>query len=230
MQPRGMFTKYLTVGLVVALTCLAWGADNRRGEGRATGKHLDIEAKLYNTKQDLQQVLGQKVEDDIVIVELTVTPRGDDPVKLWHDDFFLRSDKDGQRTEPSSPSQIAGSSVLTLVYTYEAQAVMQEDQGPVWGDPTTGRPQRLPGQGGGVGSGTTGAERAHAQVDDDRARKDSPLLATLKERVLQEGDLTEPIRGLLYFHMDGKHKVKHLELHYRGNEEKLDIRFKRPKN
>ena len=31
--------------------------------------------------EDLEQILGQKVEDDIVIIELTVTPRGGDPVK-----------------------------------------------------------------------------------------------------------------------------------------------------
>ncbi len=221
--------KHRIVGFALVDACTVWGADTRRAVGRASGKYLDVRAKLYNTKQDLQEILGQKVEEDIVVVELTITPRGDEPVKLWHDDFFLRSDKDGQRTEPSSPSQIAGSSVLTLVYTYEANAVMQEDQGPVWGDPTGGRPRRLPGQGSNIGSGTTGSERTQARIDEDHVKKDNPLLAALKAGELGEGDLAEPMRGFLYFHMDGKHKVKQLELHYRGNGDKLDIRFKRPK-
>ncbi len=56
--------------------------------------------------------------------------------------------------------------------------------------------------------------------------KENPLLATLKERMLPEKTGSEPVAGLLYFPLEGKHKPKELELVYRGPAGKLSIRFK----
>lgn len=216
------------VGMALALVGLCTAADKGLGEGRAMGKLLDVRATLYNDKKDVQALLGHKIEDDIVVIDVTIKPRGDEPFKLWLDDFFIRSDKDGQRTEPASPSELAGSSVITLVYTHEAAPVMQRENGPVWGDPTGGQPRRLPGQGAGVGNPTSTSERTEARVNEP-AGETNPLLAVLKSRAIEDGEISQPVNGLMYFLMDGKHKVKHLELHYRGQSDKLDIRFRRPK-
>ena len=49
---------------------------------------------------------------DIVLVRVTVRPVSDKPIKVSLDDFLLVSGKDGQRAEPYTPSQIAGSGTL----------------------------------------------------------------------------------------------------------------------
>jgi hypothetical protein len=67
-------------------------------------------------------------------------------------------------------------------------------------------------------------------VIETSGRGKSPLLVALEEKVLADSKETkEPLSGLLYFLMEGKHKVKQLELHYRGPAGKLDIRFIEPK-
>ncbi len=57
--------------------------------------------------------------------------------------------------------------------------------------------------------------------------KPNPLLATLKEKVLQEKEITQPESGLLYFQIvGGKLKPKDLELHYKGPAGRLSLRFR----
>jgi len=95
----------------------------------------------------------------------------------------------------------------------------------VWGG-VGGRPRRLPGSGGGVGN-TPGFESpsgARASKTGKDARNE--LLAILRNRVLQEAEITEPVRGLLYFPLEGKHKTKQIWLHYVGQAGKLDLRFR----
>ncbi|MEN6533450.1 MAG: hypothetical protein ABFD89_07295, partial [Bryobacteraceae bacterium] len=58
-----------------------------------------------------------------------------------------------------------------------------------------------------------------------KADKEDPLLATLKARVLKLKETKEPVSGLLYFLMEGKHKTKQLELLYKGPAGKLSVRF-----
>ena len=195
--------------------------------GRAANEKIEIQATVYNDKAALRTLLGEEPPEGIVVVEVRLTPKGATPVKLWRDDFTLRSDKDGQKSTPFEPSQIAGSSVLTLVRTYDAGGVLVEDRGPVWGGVGGSRPRRMPGPSGGIGNAAS-QEGTQAQVSQSGEAADNPLLAVLKAKVLKEGELSAPAAGLLYFPMDGKHKVKQLELHYRGEAGPLDLRFRKP--
>jgi hypothetical protein len=195
--------------------------------GRAANDKIEIQAAVYNDKAAIRTLLGQEVPEGIVVVEVRLTPKGATPIKLWREDFTLRSDKDGQKSTPFDPSQIAGASVLTLVRTYDAGGVLVEDRGPVWGGVGGSRPRRMPGPSGGIGN-AAGQESSQAQVSQSGEDADNPLLAVLKAKVLKEGELSAPAVGLLYFPMDGKHKVKQLELHYRGEAGPLDLRFRKP--
>jgi hypothetical protein len=87
-----------------------------------------------------------------------------------------------------------------------------------------GRPQRGPSNGGAVGN-TPSTTAAEAKVEKAES-KDNPLLAVLKEKILPEKDITDPLTGLLYFPIEGKVKPKDLELHYRLQGSKLALRFK----
>jgi len=192
--------------------------------GDAEGKNLAIEATLYTQESDIAELLGHKLEKGVVVAAVTLTPQGEAPIELWRDDFFLRSEKDGQRSEPYDPSQLAGGTVLVVSRTQGAVAVAQEEIGPVWGDPRVGR--RLPDPDQAAGFGTITEERASSRVDSSK-EPENELLTALRERVLPEEEISEPVTGLLYFPLDGNHNPRQLWLHYRGGDERIDIRFER---
>ena len=54
----------------------------------------------------------------------------------------------------------------------------------------------------------------------------NPLLDTLEDKILPEKQITEPLDGLLYFFLEGKHKAKDIELVYRGPAGRLSLQFK----
>src|SRR5262249_37773397 len=129
------------------------------------------------------------------------------------DDFLLVSGKDGQRAEPYSPSQIAGSDVL----------VVTRQEGKKGGGLGIGLG---PLMGGGGGSSPGTATNTETQVAKSDPGKANPLLAVLKDKVLPEKEISDPISGLLYFQIVGKVKPKDLELHYKGPAGRLALRFR----
>ncbi len=192
--------------------------------GEAEGKNVSIQAELYTQERDIVEVLGQKLEKGIVVASVTVTPIGDEPVEIWHDDFFLHSQKDGQRSGPYDPGQIAGGTVLVVTRTKQGVALEQQETGPVWGDPRIGR--RIPTQDHAGGVGTITEDHATSRIDS-ADEPENELLKALREHILPEEEITEPITGLLYFPLDGNHNPRQLWLHYRGGDEEIDIRFER---
>lgn len=209
-------------GTVIAVlaACVVSGAEI--GEGAAAGKNVAIEATLRTDEKDIVALLGRVLEPGVAVAEVTVTPTSDAPVKIWRADFFLRSDKDGQRSEPYDPSQLAGDSVLIVSRQSGGGGLASQGNGPVWGDPRS--PRRLPTGSGGAGSTTTSDERNQARLAAD-AEPENELLDLLRERVLEEEEISEPVAGLLFFLLEGNHKTRQLWLHYRGGGEKIDIQF-----
>ena len=213
-------TRRVALALAVCAACL--GADKKPAEGRASSETLEITARAYTERQAIKQLLGYELEDSISVVEVRLVPKAGAKLTVIRDDFLLRSDKDGQRSTPMAPSQIAGSSVLVISST-SGGGVAAQQGGPVWGPPLGGRPRRLGGDEGSVGN-SAGAGQASASAA--KMDKEDPLLAVLKERVLPERDTTEALSGLLYFFLEGKHKPKEVELLYRGSAGKMSLRFK----
>ncbi|MBK5293400.1 MAG: hypothetical protein JJE04_17215 [Acidobacteriia bacterium] len=213
---------------IVASGCLCLAAEKELPKGEASGKKLKIEAIAYLDKSSIQQAVGPGMEEGIVVVEVKLIPAPGQKLNVVRDDFLLRSDNDGQRATPYSPSQIAGASVLRVNTRYGGGGVAAEDRGPVWGG-LGGGMGRMPGSGGGFGNSAGTTEAVGAVQEASGKEKESPLLASLKEKVLPESEISQPAQGQLYFLMEGKQKVKHLELLYRGGGEKLSIRFLQPK-
>jgi hypothetical protein len=140
------------------------------------------------------------------------------------DDFLLRSDKDGQKCQPFAPTQIAGPSALVISQGGSRGGLMSEDRGPVWGGIGGGRPRRMGGEGAAVGNVDAGS--AQAGFSSDPKRQEDPVLTALRQKALPEKSAGEPVTGLLYFLLDGKHKPKDLELRYDGPAGKLSLRFR----
>jgi hypothetical protein len=210
--------------LVAGLACAAalFSASSKPPTGNASNDSIEIGATLHNGKEAVQALLGSGLDGYIVVVDVTVTPKGGKALTISPDDFILRSDRDGQRSGPFAPSQVAGDSVMVVSSAPGGGGIAAENPGTIWGG-TLGRPGRL-GNGGSPGIGNT-ASNADAATQTTKAAKEDPLLATLKARVLKLKETKEPVSGLLYFLMEGKHKTKQLELLYKGPAGKLSLRF-----
>ncbi len=212
-------------------TGLLAAADKKLPIEQTSNDLVDIAATVIIDKDQIKQEFGSDLGGDIVVVRVTVRPVSDKPIQVSLDDFMLISGKDGQRAQPYSPSQIAGDSTLVVTPqgTKNGGGLGSNNNGPRWGGiPGTGsRPQQLPGNGGGIGSTTAETTTVDSKVEASVSDKPNPLLAILKEKVLPEKEITQPISGLLYFQIvGGKLKPKDLELHYKGPAGRLSLRFR----
>jgi hypothetical protein len=175
----------------------------------------------------VKALLGSDLGGSIVVLDVRFEPIDGREVGVYLDDFWLHSSKDGQKAQPYSPSQIAGSGVL-VVSTTSSGGVGADPRGPVWpggGPGGTGRPRRIGGDGGAVGN-TGSASGAEATVVTGGKTKEDPMLAVLKDKVLPEKLTKEPVTGLLYFMIEGKVKPKDLSLVYRGRTGRVVLEFR----
>jgi hypothetical protein len=205
-------------------------ADKGPPKGEASNKLLRLEATAYLEKEGIDKAVGVEMEKGVVVVEVKLSPAPGQKISLELDDFLFRSDRDGQRTTPYTPSQIAGDSVLVVSEKWSGGGVAQQDNGPAWGG-IGGRPSRLPGNGTGVGNAGGTAEAVSSVRDDQPPAKknENPLLAALKAKILTEKEISAETSGQLYFLLDGKHKAKQVELIYKTPAGPLSVRFAEPK-
>jgi hypothetical protein len=173
---------------------------------------LKISASAILDRDQIKQELGYDLGADIIVLHVTLHTVSDKPVQVSHDDFLLMSDKDGQRSEPFEPGQIAGADSLTVTPT----GMRKGGRGPGF---------MIGGLGGGIGSGSSNPN-PDLKVESKRDEKQNPVLEVLKEKILPEKEITDTISGLLYFQIVGKVKPKDLELHYKGPAGKMALRFK----
>jgi len=198
-----------------------FASDQRYPIGRSSDDQVEISANLLIEKDEIQKAIGPKVPGsdlggNIIVVQVTVRPLGDDPVKIWLDDFTLLSDKDGQRSAPFEASQIAGAGAIVVKNAPTAKTSTMTGVGPIMGMPTGGPS---------MGNGASAAPAADIEMKDSDDTTESPLLLALRQKALPEKTVTEPVTGLLYFQIDGKVKPKNLELFYKTKSGKLGMRF-----
>src|ERR1700681_2664302 len=94
---------------------------------------LEVSATPIIDKDQIQQELGSDLGGDIVVVRVQLRPVSDKPVKVNLDDFLLVSSKDGQRSQPFAPSQIAGDTALGLTPQGAKNGGIGSNKGPRWG-------------------------------------------------------------------------------------------------
>ncbi|HEV8037845.1 MAG TPA: hypothetical protein VGP62_03210 [Bryobacteraceae bacterium] len=193
------------------LSFALFAADKKLPIEQNSNELVEISATVTLDKDQIKQELGSDFGGDIVLVRVTVRPVSDKPIKVSLDDFLLVSGKDGQRAEPYTPSQIAGTDVLVVTRTEpKKKGGFGVGLGPIMS---------------GVGPGGADNTKTETKAEKGDSDKPNPLLETLKEKVLKEKEITEPISGFLYFQVVGKVKPKDLELHYKGPGGRLALRF-----
>lgn len=222
--------------IVAAVLCVGVSlpAQNKKPQQPTVTKEagnetVDIYATPYLDKEQIAGVVGAELPPGIVVFEVKVRPKGDYVVNVSRDDFMMLSHKDGQRSGPFVPSQIAGSATLVVSSKSRGGGLYSGNpNGPIWGGipGTMGRPRQIGDPNSGVMGGGGGSEReTSATAGKDPAKEDNPLLKILEERMMQDKESNDPVVGLLYFPLEGKHKVKDLELVYKGPAGRLLIDF-----
>ena len=232
-RDRAAGTRKLPISMAARLAALAlllgapalFASDERYPIGRSSNDFVEISANLLLDKEQIRQAIGPNIAGSdlggsVVVVQVTVRPLGDDPVKIWLDDFMLLSDKDGQRSVAFQPSQIAGAGAIIV-----KNAAAGKGSTTVVNHGAGGDIMGMPIGGPVIGNGVSATPSAEVEVKDAEDDTESPLLVALRQKVLPEKSVTEPVTGLLYFEIDGKVKAKNLELFYKTRSGTLGLRF-----
>jgi hypothetical protein len=191
-------------------------ADKKLPIEETSNQLLDISVSQPLDKDEIRQELGGELGDDIIVIRLTARPVSDKPVELSLDNFLLISSKDGQRSEPFSPGQLAGADSLTVTPNGVRHGL--GDHGP---KATIGF-----GGFGGIGTGSSTPPPTDVKVQESRDKQENPLLAAITAKILPEKQITDPVTGLLFFQIMGKVKAKDLELRYKGPAGPMALRFR----
>lgn len=216
--------------IALALFAPILGAGKDKDRARMTGNatysndNIDVAATVLLAPDEIRSTLGADPGPGYCIVKITVTPKDGQKLRVDADDFTILSHKDGQRSQPFQPSQIAGSATMVVsTRSTGGGGFMGESNGPIWGG-IGGAPERLPGSGGGFGN-AGGEETTSARVEKSTSSTKSPLLAALEKHMFPSKEIVEPVSGLLYFPLDGKQKAKDLALLYKGQAGRFSMEF-----
>jgi hypothetical protein len=114
-SPRAILTLALLSALLPA-------ADKKLPLEETTNDLLTITATATLDRDQIKQELGYDLGPDIALVRVTLHTVSDKPIQVSHDDFLLVSSKDGQRSRPYEPGQIAGADSLTVTQNGVKQA------------------------------------------------------------------------------------------------------------
>jgi len=187
--------KYLIILPIVVFALV--GADLKSLPNQAGNGNIDLNGHVIMDPKEIQQLLGAPMEAGYVVVQIKVSPRTPDAIRISADDFTLISRKDGERSPALVPSQIFGAASLVMKSktTYSGSA--------------------------GVSSTSVNV----APVEPKKA-PDSPLEKVLESKLLPDTETKEPVEGLLYFLLAGKNKPKDLGLLYKGPAGRLSMDFK----
>ena len=179
----------------------------------ASNDQIDVVATISLDEQEVARKIGADPGRGVVLLDVRVTPKSDKPIDISPDDFILLAYDDGERSKPFDPAELAGQGGLVVKTT------------------TEGKQSRSSGFGGfgpfgGRGSGPSTAKTSNTVSKIEKSNQaNNTLLDQLKAKQFPQKETTDPVEGFLYFPLDGKHKLKHLAVLYRGDAGKLRLLF-----
>jgi hypothetical protein len=210
-----MAARLCALSLVLALLLPA--AKKTVGTARGENQDLILNVTLYIDAAGVKELIGDDLGGHYIVAQVKVEPKYGKDITIDRDDFQLRTDKDGERTRPLAPNQIAGRG-LVLTRT-GGPGGLGEERPRGW---SIGGGIGMGG--GGVGSAGTG-DPGDVKATMENGDKENPLKKVLDAKVLPEKKTDQPASGLLYFPME-KQKLKDLELTYGGRENRISMRLK----
>ena len=203
------------------------GADRKIEPVKVRNDAAEVTGSVILGTEAVKAALGVDPAADLVIVQLKVRPIADSGFNINRDDFILISRSDGQKCPALHPSQIAGGASLKVQSTGPGAqgGIMSPRRGPVWGGiPGTGdRPRRM----GGDNDVAAVTEAETKTTVNDSTEKDNPVMSALKAKELQQGQTPDAVSGFLYFILEGKQKLKNLDLLIRTSAGNLLLDFQK---
>jgi hypothetical protein len=172
-----------------------------------------LSGKIYTDPEAIKQLLGYDLGGHYLVVQMTVTPKGEKPLNVQLTDFQMFCEGDADRSQPQSPAEIAATDSMVLKRGQSGIGSLGEETGTTWS---------------GVGFGGRGKKKQDDTPTSTKmvkGTKDDKLKAVLTEKSLPEKETTQPVSGLLYFPMEKK-KLKDLVLFYTTPAGKLRMYFK----
>src|ERR1035441_941471 len=107
------------VALILASALLLSGAAKKTSAtARGENEDLILNVTVYIDSAAVNEALGADLGGHYIVAQVKVEPKYTKEITIDRDDFVLRTDKDGDRTTPMAPSQIAGRGGLVLTRTY----------------------------------------------------------------------------------------------------------------
>src|SRR5690242_10214883 len=105
--------------LLFALTVLAAAGSKENpklltASGGAENDHVELQATVVLDKDQIHSLVGADLPSGIAVVQIKAIPKGEGSLSIGRDDFTLVSHKDGQRSGPYAPSEIAGHDALVV--------------------------------------------------------------------------------------------------------------------
>ena len=201
--------------LIVAATTLFAAKKVISPVTSASNEQIDIVATISLSEDEIVQKLGADPGKGIVILQVRVTPKTDQPVQVSPDDFILLAHDDGERSRPFEPSEIAGQGAL-VVTNSDGSAVRRTNSSVGLGGIMAGGSGASPGNSKPV---------ALSSKMNTKSVGNEKLLEALKAKQLPAKESIETVEGYLYFPLDGRHKLKNLAVLYRGPAGKLNLEF-----
>ena len=200
------------------VSILPGAAKKTTATARGENEDLILNVTIYTDPAAVKDALGDDLGGHYIVAQVKVEPKYTKEIVIDRDDFLLRTDKDGDRTKPMAPSQVAGNGGLVLTRTVGPGGDGAErSRGWSMGGPF--------GMGGNAGRGADPGSVKATMEEGDKDKKETPLKKMLDSKVLPEKKIEEPTTGFLFFPMENQ-KMKDLELVYGGKENKIRLRFK----
>src|SRR4051812_49849889 len=105
--------------VVILAGCLAGGAATKKtsGTGRGENQDLVLNVTIYTDAESVKGVVGDDLGGHFIVAEVRVEPKYGKEIVIDRDEFALRTDKNGEKSKPMAPSQIAGNGGLVITRT-----------------------------------------------------------------------------------------------------------------
>jgi hypothetical protein len=198
--------------LVLSLDLIAAKKPLPITDGVGSNELVSIKATLYADPASIQELLGSTLDGHYTVIKLEIHPNK--KFTIDHDNFLLRTDKDGEKAHVYEPTQIAGNSALVVTTTDDEQK-KGGNSGITMGGAGMG-------MGGSPGMIQT-AKPTNSRMEQGSGKK-NPLVEKLEQLMLPQKDVEDSTSGLLYFPME-KQRPKDLELVVTTPSGKFSIRF-----
>jgi hypothetical protein len=180
---------------------------------RGENQDLILDVTLYDDPMLVKDLLGNDLGGHYIVADIKVDPKYGKEIVIDRDDFTLRTEKDGDHTNPFAPNQV----------TEQDAVLVSQGKGPPAASPGMVLAGPLIIKGGPSTDDKSGPEIK--QAPGGESKKEDPLTKLLEAKVLPETKTDKAVNGLLYFPME-KQKRKDLVLTYGPRENRITLHFK----